>query len=155
MTSPEPLPPPPAAVADMVTTEGSTLLATGETGQAAADPAAVAPEADDAVDELGDAIAAPISPPMTPTTAKAPASSHRPVAACMSACGVPVVRPGGASRGVPFAGGGLVSGRLTGDSLICLTGGRLRGGRLVGTLLGHADPGGGPAAQRPPEDQAA
>jgi hypothetical protein len=89
----EPVPFPDDAVADMVTTEGSTLLATGETGQDVSDPVAVpAPEADDAADdEPGAAIAAPISPPTTPTAANAPASIHRPVVARMSARGVSVI----------------------------------------------------------------
>ena len=71
MISPEPVPLPPAPLAEMVTTDGRTWLATEVTAHTEAELAAVLPADDAADDEFGEATAAPISPPPTPTTTKA------------------------------------------------------------------------------------
>src|ERR1700722_14226572 len=71
MTSPDPVPAPAFPLAVIVTTEGSTLSATEVTAQAAAELAATLPALETATAESGDAIAAPMKPAPTPTTAKA------------------------------------------------------------------------------------
>src|SRR5579875_616441 len=74
MISPEPVPLPPGPRAEIVTTDGRTSLATVVTAQdAALLTAAALPVTGAADDEAGDAMAAPISPPTTPATAKASA----------------------------------------------------------------------------------
>jgi hypothetical protein len=76
-----------AGVAEIVTTEGSTLSATGVTSQDAAEAAVEA----EPPGEFGDATAAPIRPPPTPATTTPPTSpsNHHvgrdlPVACCRS-----------------------------------------------------------------------
>src|SRR6185312_15812472 len=76
MTSPDPVPAPAGPVTAIVTTEGRTLLATEVTGQAAVEPAATLPVLVVVVVEFVDAIAAPMNPPPTPTTAKAGIRIH-------------------------------------------------------------------------------
>src|SRR3954470_7185254 len=126
----------------MVTTEGSTLPATGETAHdsaAPAEPAAAFPLEAAADDEPGDAIAAPIRPPATPATAKEPPSTHHLVAGRMSALRVSVLRPG------PGCG-------LPGDALPRPG---LAGRPGVGPLLRDADPVGAGPLQGAPEGQGA
>src|SRR6185437_575159 len=76
MTSPDPVPAPAGPETAIVTTEGRTLLATEVTAQAAVEPAATFPVLVVVVVEFVDAIAAPMNPPPTPTTAKAGIRIH-------------------------------------------------------------------------------
>ena len=76
MTSPDPVPLPLGPFTAIVTTEGRTLSATGVTGHEATEesPAAVVPSDDEEEDDEEEAVAAPIRPAPTPTTANAAAS---------------------------------------------------------------------------------
>ena|ERR1700679_3297280 len=80
MTSPDPVPPPLGPLAAIVTTEGTTLLATGVTEQEAAVEAPELALALDEADELGLLLVQPATAPATASTAMgASRGSHRAV----------------------------------------------------------------------------